>query len=392
MKTVGLCIEFYNRNNYGTMLQALSTKNNVEKMGYSVRIIRYKKQYTVKYIFTQIPRIFDAYHLKGLQRKFRIHFANKHSKKFVEYRAKRAAAFELFRNHYFPSDSIDVFYGYPALKAGSTAYDSVLVGSDQLWLPQGVKTNFYNLAFVPDSTNKISYATSFGVSKIPHRYKKDYQRYLARINHLSVREESGRKIIKDLCEKKSFVACDPVLLTTRSEWDLMTSGHPIPGNIRPSQYLLCYFLGNDIAARQQAQKVAKELNIQLVSLIFLEDYLSMDETFGDMQPKGVGPEQFIQLIKNAAYVITDSFHGTAFSIIFGKQFLTTYRFKKGSWFSKNSRIDNILEKFGLMDRLYQEGDCTKKMLAPIDYDKVSIILSNWRDESLTFLQTALADS
>lgn len=389
MKKIGLCIEFFNRNNYGTMLQALATKVIVENLGYNARVIRYKKHYTLKFIVTQLPRLFDPHNLKGVPRKIRIKIAEKKSKKFVDYRKARANAFKEFRQEFFPTKSIDEFYGFKNLQMGSVNYNGFVVGSDQLWLPQGIKTNFYNLMFVPEYINKISYATSFGVSSIPPKTRNDYRQYLKRINFLSVREESGKSIIKDICSRDAFVACDPVMLLPKEKWDEYIMNTSLPPKVEKGKYLLCYFLGNNINARKKAKEAAKALNLDLVPLIFLEDYLQYDEDYGDIAPKGVDPKQFIQLIKNAAYIITDSFHGTVFSIIYGKQFLTVYRFSNKSKFSKNTRIDNILGKFNLKDRLYVEGNCEELLQNPINYNMVSKILESWKSESMKFLSDAL---
>ena len=389
MDKVGLVIQFENVDNYGTVLQALATERMVEQLGYAPRLIRYRKKYTPKFILSQIPRAFEKSNWLPLLRRLRMRQGSTESKTFVDYQNAKKAAFSAFRSERFPENMVDTYWGYEALREGSEQYDTVLVGSDQLWLPQGVKSNYYNLMFVNDKVNKVSYATSFGVSVIPKKQEKEYRRYLDRIDFLSVREASGCEIIKRLTDREAYLACDPVMLLEPCQWKEIAETADLPENIQPGKYIFSYFLGVDENARREARKLADAMGLELVSLVHLEDYCRLDdEPEAGITPRGVRPELFVKLIQNATGIITDSFHGTAFSIIFEKQFVTTYRWNH-SVYSKNTRIDNILGRFGLESRLYAGKDIVSQMTEAINYDKVSKEREKWRKTSAQYLETAL---
>ena len=128
--------------------------------------------------------------------------------------------------------------------------------------------------------------------------------------------------------------------------------------------------------------------MRIVALRHVDEYLECDETFGDECPYDVNPLEFVQLIKNAEYVFTDSFHCSVFSILFNKQFVTFYRFNNTSKNSRNSRIDSLFELFGLKDRLYN-GNLIDQADGEIDFDNVNRKVEKLRQESLNFLKQAL---
>lgn len=388
MKKIGMCIQFEGVDNYGTVLQAMANVRTIENLGHEPRLIRYKKKYNFTFVISQIPRFFDITHWKIVARRRKRKKNLKNNEVFRSYKNAVKNAFAEYRKIYFSSDKIDTFFGYDELKEESKRYDAVQVGSDQLWLPTGLKSGFYNLNFAAKGVKRISYSTSFGVSAIPNSQRKATREYLTKIDSVSVREASGQQIIKELTGRDAFLACDPVMLLKKEEWEAFANSIPLDVSI-PDDYLLCYFLGDSVESRNAARSIANARGLKIVSLSYVEDYCPSDDGFGDIVPKGMRPEQFVGLIKNANCVMTDSFHGTAFSIIFEKQFLTTYRFKNSSKLSKNSRIDNILAKFHINDRLFIGGNATEQMQNVIDYSIVSEERERWRKESLDFLINAL---
>lgn len=389
-KKVGLCIQFEGVDNYGTALQAVATLKTVNELGREGRLIRYKRKYTISYVLKQLPRLFDSANIKGIKRSITRKKNLKRSSKFKNNIELKKVRFTEFRKKFFPEYLVDTYEGYAALASGSDKYDAFVVGSDQLWLPSGLKTNFYNLNFVSEKVKKISYATSFGVSLIPKRQKVKTAEYLNRINYLSVRELAGAKIIKELTGRSAYVACDPVMLINKNYWDDMIAQEEMPADLSAKSYVLTYFLGGNIQVRHAARTIADKKGLLLAPIKFVEDYYSIDEKYGDIELTGLTPIQFIKLIKNAAYVLTDSFHGTAFSIIYEKKFLTAYRFSNNDKLSKNCRIDTILDKFDLKSRLYVGSTSPEEqILEPIDYDKVNHKREAWQKESLEFLKEAL---
>ena len=226
-------------------------------------------------------------------------------------------------------------------------YSDVIVGSDQLWLPVNVVSDYYTLNWVSNNVNKISYATSFGISKIPSKYTEMYNKFLNHINYLSVREDVGVNLIKEIANKDATLVCDPTILLTRNEWEEIISDERIIND----DYIFCYFLGSNIEHRKFVENLKKITGYKIVSLNHCDEYVKYSDKFADYTPYDVGPSEFVNLIKNAKYVCTDSFHGTVFSILFNKEFYTFERFKSNAKMSTNSRIYSLLKKTKLEDRL-----------------------------------------
>ncbi len=382
MQKVGICA-CYNTKNYGSMLQCMATQIVINKMGYESEFIIYKKKVNATYIFQQIPRLFNYAFVyeKSLGVKKRIELSKRSEiKKKNELRDK---AFERFKNTYYGKMS-ETYYGYEELKANAEKYDTVLVGSDQLWSPAGLATNFYNLMFVPESVNKVSYATSFGVSKIPFFQKNRTRQFLLRINSLSVRENSGARIVKMVSGRDVEIVVDPTLLLNCNQWDEL-----IPlRRIIDEPYLFCYFLGEKEEHRKLAKQLSHDLGLKIVTVPFLDTFVKCDVNFGDYQLFDVGPDDFVNLIRCAEYILTDSFHGSVFSMLYHKYFIVLSRYSSGIN-SRNSRIDSLLEQVGLEKRHISKR-LTMEMLDNIDYSTVDNKLEALRRKSLDFLSDALS--
>ena len=134
-------------------------------------------------------------------------------------------------------------------------------------------------------------------------------------------EESGKRIVKELTGRDVPVILDPTMVITRKQWD-----EAVPDQaVTDGEYLFCYFLGNNPSHREEASALAKSLGLKIVTLRHLDEYIASDEKFGDEAPYDVGPEEFVNLIRHAKYVCTDSFHGSVFSILYRKQFISFNR-------------------------------------------------------------------
>lgn len=345
---IGVCIK-YMHENYGGILQAYATVSYLEKENIDYELIRYTKRKRLIEKIKDMPRVFNRVWLngryEGLQRKWNL-------KKHPEYakndqvRMEAFAEFKKFAFKYFS----DEFVGYEALCQGAKCYDAVITGSDQLWSPAGLPTNYYNLMFVPDNILKISIASSFGVKEIPWYQKKRTIQYLNRIEHVSMRENRGSQIVKELTGRDVPTILDPVFLLSREEWL-----ERIPNNKEIEEpYIFTYFLGANSSYRKEVEELARKKNLKIVVLRHMDQYVKEDEQFGDFAPYDVGPERFLNLLRNAEYICTDSFHGAVFSIINQKQFVVFNRYSENSSFSKNSRIDTLCGNFGLSDRRYSE--------------------------------------
>lgn len=383
MRKIGLCLS-YRHTNYGTELQAYATQVAIRRLGYETEIIRYKKKKNFHFFLGLVTKMFSPEGPEKMRRLIQKKIQTRRYPKIAKQRSTRNKLFHQFADTHFVRVS-PVYHGYKALCAASKNYDAVVVGSDQLWLPIGLNTNFYNLMFVADDVPKISYATSFGVSKIPPFQKKQTRAFLARLDAISVRESSGKAIINALVEKEVQLVADPTLLLSPAQWD-----QEMPcDQVSEQPYIFCYFLGNNVECRQAANEFGQEMGMKIVTLRHLDEFIPTDEEFGNEAPYDISPVEFIDLIRNAAYVCTDSFHGTVFSILYHKQFVSFYRFLENSTNSRNTRVSSLLTILGLTDRIYQQGDILAQMKKEINYDSVDNRLDEFRKKSLKFLETAL---
>lgn len=383
MKKLGICA-CYQHKNYGSQLQSYATTVELARRNIDFEIIRYKKKTTPLLLIKSLPRLLNPIFINDRiietsQKKMML----KLHPQLAQDNAVRNAAFDKFSQSRFKKLS-PVYYGYEQLKEQSKKYTAVMVGSDQLWSPSGITSNFYNLMFADNNTVKISYATSFGVSQINPRYHKIYNTFLNRLNFISVRENSGKKIVEELSSNKAEVVCDPVILLDAEQWL-----KEIPNKrLYDEPYIFAYFLGKSAEYRDAVTKFAKQKGLKIVTEPHMDSYNKADENFGDYTPFDIGPAEFVNLIRNAEYVFTDSFHGSVFSMLYQKHFLVFNRYSDNSSSSKNSRIDSFCKNYGLSDRRYNGNiaDVENK----INYEDVLGKVDEHRQKSKAFLDRALA--
>lgn len=384
MKKLGICVCYQHRN-YGSQLQSYATTVELKRRGIDFEIIRYKKKITPALLLKSLPRLFNPVFINDrvlvrYQKKLKLlmHPQLKQNNNI------RNSCLAKFSKEHFTSLS-PMYYGYDELCKAAEKYDAVMVGSDQLWAPSGITSNFYNLMFAPDEKTKISYAASFGVSQIEKKYHNLYNQFLSRMDFISVRENSGKKLVESLSDKSAEVVVDPVLLLDKEDWD-----REIPDKrLYDEPYIFAYFLGKSPEYRNAVTKFARKKGLKIVTSHHMDSYNKADESFGDYAPFDVGPAEFVNLIRNAEYVFTDSFHGSVFSMLYKKKFLVFNRYSDKSISSKNSRIDSFCRNYGLSERRFDGNiDAVDN---EIDFDTVHKKVENHRAESRAFLDRALRD-
>lgn len=381
---------YYNRN-YGSMLQAYATQKIVEKMGHRAITIRclypinYMTQPKIRYYIHKLNNI-DIVKSKIRQHKGKLWAAN--NAEYMKNIGIRNEKFDDFYKQYIhlskPNNTRS------ELTQFVSNMDAVIVGSDMLWHPINIEHDYYTLTFVPDPIKKISYATSFGTTIIPKYQRVVAKKFLERFNSISVREESGIKVINDLgVDKPVQVVLDPTLLFTAKEWMNIQNRDPIIDQ----KYIFCYLLGVNREHRHIAQKLQSKTGYKIVTLPHLDEYVHSDEDFGDCRLFNVGPSEFINLIRNAEFILTDSFHGTCFSILNQKKFLTFNRFQKKNSQSTNTRISSLLHIVNLENRHIKDlmsYDKLEKLIEKnINYDYVNKEIDRERKKSICFLSKAL---
>lgn len=373
-------------NNYGSMLQTLACQKAIELTGNDCDLLVYKRNYTIIQKIKQVPRVLNGGNQHMITKKLTAKKANKVHPQIAAKRKERDAAFEVYRAKTFTKLSRP-YVGWTDLRQGSRDYGAVVVGSDQMWLPQGLPTNYYNLQFVVPGVRRVSYSTSFGVSSVPWYQRSRTSDYLRKIDFLSVREDSGAAICREIGGVEAKVVVDPTLLLTSDQWAEII---PNSATMR-SSYIFCYFLGANPLCREEARTLSRATGLPIIVLRHCDETIPSDESFGDEAPYDVDPAGFVNLIRNASYVLTDSFHATVFSAIHHKRFATFYRFAQSDKQSRNSRIDSLLAHLGLWDRLVTKaGRIKEAMDVDADFGAVDMQLDVWRTDSWGFLKEALS--
>ena len=382
MKKIGCVLAFCN--NYGTMLQSYATLKKIESLGFQCVIVRYSKQLSVSQKLMLLIRLVRIGEFSSQLRKVK-RIIN--MKLYPSYRQNKAVKDIAFKR--FSEEKLEPYFkeyiGYDALKKGSLNYNLVMVGSDQVWSLISLYGGYYNLMFVDDSVPKVSYASSFGVTAIPAFQQKATKAYLDRMQMIGVREQSGKEIVDGLSDNKATVVADPTMLLTPEEWEAEITNVKLD---KDKPYIFCYFLGKNQEHRRAVEELKRLTSCEIVAVCHNDEYVKTDEGFGDFVPYDVGPLEFLKYIHEADYVCTDSFHCTAFSILFHKQFMTFYRYESNSKASRNTRIDNLLTTFELQSRIYK--GTIDNIFDSIAFDKVDERLSDYRNLSLNFLEKELS--
>ena len=380
MKKVALAAVHW-KHNHGSMLQSLALQQALTEMGIDNEII------DMTSLRSEIKRNRFTYYL-GQSFKLSFIQAKLGHVKFDLFYKKRIPGLDIRKKNFQDFESRFIlsprYNSMAALTQACENYTHVMVGSDQLWLPSNLAGNYYTLNFVPDNIPRISYATSFGLAEIPKKYRKKYQNFLGRINHLSVREDSGKQIIKSLIGKDAQVICDPTLLFDREGWSRL-----IPQEeIIPANYIFCYFLGGNTRHREFVNELKRQTGLSIAAMIHMEEYHSCDDKFADYPITDAGPCEFVNLMRGATYVCTDSYHGTVFSIIHRKDFWTFKRHSDNSAMSTNTRISSLLGKLGIAER-YLTGTENVEKQKTIDYSEAAVRLQLQREEAVQFITNAL---
>jgi len=259
-----------------------------------------------------------------------------------------------------------------------------IVGSDQVWHPiSHFKDPAYYLAFA-EPGKRIAYAPSIGLSTIPESSREWMREQILVIPHLSIREEAGASLVEELTGRKARVVLDPAYLLQAQEWTQF-GVQPVQ-TTRP--YLLCYILESDQYIRDKAVTIAERYDLELIMLPVHEcDMKSGDNRFRKLY--NVGPKEFVGLIRDAAFVCTDSFHGTSFSIIFNRPFYTFKRYDNSFQAANHSRLASILKITGLQERVMdKDGDIGQQDLE-VDFHYANKQIDRLREDSLCFLQRSI---
>ena len=385
MKRIGIITHYHKSTNSGGNLQAYALCEILLAQGCNVEQVSYLGKQISKSTF---KRVFSGGLTSFFQKCVRygkkllcFPFVRAESKKLNLY-SRRQSAFAHFNGNIIPHS--DKVYRDTDIADCLTNYDCFITGSDQVWNVDGYDSVYF-LDFVPSDKIKMSYAASIARDGLTDEQKEIFRKSLADYKAVSVREKSAEKLLEGLSPVGVQTVLDPTLLLAKEDWDKVCADRVIE-----DAYVFCYFLGDNRKERQIAKKFAGEKGLKLVALPHTAGIKLKDRKFGDERLYDVSPEQFLSLIKHAAYVFTDSFHAVVFSNIYQKQYFVFNRSKRGEM---SSRIVDVTGLFDQQDR-FCAGKEREKLsyitsLADIDYTKEKPIFEQRKKESIEFLKKNL---
>ena len=351
-------ITFHRALNYGALLQAFALRHSMTKLNADANILDYINPTIEKAYF--YPSFFQR---KSIKDKLKYILQGKNEK-------KRRIKFEAFRNKYLRLS--DKLCNHDDLINIDGAYDRFITGSDQVWNYSAHDFDkSYFLDFVKDNNKKYSYAASFGFSSLPEEYAHEYKNLLGGFACCSTREMHGLNILDNLGVEQRRIDLDPSMLLTKEEWKEQLGISDNNG----SKYIFVYAFEltdtfcdfvNELAAKTGCY-------VLLTSKPIFNPFKCKLKTL-----KAADPIDFVRAISGAEYVVTNSFHGTAFSIIFNKKFYVEL-LKTGA--KVNSRLENVLKTFSLENRLIgaQSSD-------DVDWDRVNSKMEELREKSFDYLK------
>lgn len=335
MKTATLTWNsFYN---YGTCLQAYALQHYIESLGYENRVID-----DSSIVFTVSKSDKSPTVECKLKWRWRKAWQSVHANYRTFYRCQRLLCQGV---NEFKAKILKIDYETASVLRDEKDYDVYICGSDQIWVPLGFnnpKWIFYYAAFT--NKKKISYAPSIGGYYIPDEWKTKVSELISSFSALSVREEAGRDALQELTQQKVKLVVDPTLLLSRNEWE-----NVLPCNYhKKEKYVLGYILTPNNTYYQIARNYAHQHGMKFyLFMLNLQDYGQADKYISG------SPFDFLEYVRNADLLFTDSFHGTIFSTIFEIPFYTFKRFADESQLNQNSRIDTLLKEIGAETRLIE---------------------------------------
>lgn len=355
--------------NYGASLQAFSLQQFLIENQIYNEIIDYKPIYSrARYNFWYVSPKYKYSSIKLLWFPICLLLA---PKRFKTYRRKKN--FDKFTKEYLRLTS-KRYYDYESLKADNLKADAFIVGSDQVW-----NSDHFNgrdpanyLSFVRKGVRKISYAASFGMDHINAGYEDLVKNNLSTFDYITVRESHALTILSNMGLIGKQVV-DPTLLHDKEWWNKYCKEAP------SEKYILVYDFGNSSVIRDVAKKIADKKGLKIYSI---NDFTI--HRYADVNINDAGPFEFISLIKGAKYFISNSFHGTIFSLIFEIPFYVVKRTQG----NVNSRMESLLHMFGLSNRIIEKVEEIDN-IKEIDFESVRDLIKKESAYSSNILKSML---
>ena len=347
--------------NYGAVLQAYALQKFLKNEEYEVKVIDYTPKYIRK-----------SYNKNKLKRIIRPML------RFYDFRKSNKVFGDFLNNNV--SLTKKRYYSYNELVNNPPEFDCFIAGSDQIWncnIENGKDDAFF-LRFVGEDKIKMSYAASIAMNEIPEEQKERFKRNLQDFDHISVREQTGINLLQQIGIKNVEKVLDPVYLLEREQWDEFADKSSL--NLEKEKYILAYGFKRQKDLYQYARKLATSKGYKLYSINtnFEDKFLDVDKYFYNATPN-----DFVHLVRNAQDIVTNSFHGLSFSIIYNKP---VHQFKKSG--NENSRMTDLLEELKMSKRLVNNNEIITNT---IDYNETNKIIKENRKKSIDFLNNSLGE-
>ena len=376
--------------NYGSFLQAFSLQEFLKSSGVNAQILsdakilapektqkKPKQNMPHNNKITSLKRFFSlVYLIKAFRIRYRNWKIRKHGRPYWLSQKK----YDCFRR-----DNLSIYENvtHESLRSLHEKFDCFLCGSDQIWNVFDRNFNgYYYLDFV--SGPKIAYAPSVGTTQISAEKASAIRAWLMDFSALSVREQETATQLQMLTGRSVEWVVDPCLLHDREWWARFVDGAKL--SVR-KPYVLCYFLEKKEWYHAYAQAFAKRHALRIVLIPNRIEFTERRACYRG----GVGPKEFAALINRATYVITDSYHGSIFSILFEKDFFYLKRFRDDDPECQNIRIDSLFGCLGLTDRILEEKEYDNNDDSPINFCEVKRLLHQQQIRSQQFLLKSLRD-
>lgn len=364
IKTI-TCHDVYN---HGASLQAYALQRYLKSLGYPNEIIDYKPPYlSGHYHLWKISNpAWDKNFISRL-----IYRSLKLPGRLLALRRKKA--FDQFTREYLKL-TVNRYASNEQLKANCPQAEIYIAGSDQIWntLFENGKDPAFYLDFVPPGKKKISYAASFATEKIVNVYEPFVKEQVGKLDSVSVREQSGLTILQELGITGTTQVADPVFLLDQQDWNELATHTYL------DKYLLVYATEKSETLQQVSIALAQKMDLKIYSAG------SFKLSYANRNFNHSGPLEFVSLIKHAEYVISNSFHATAFAIIFQKNLCVVNRSE-----AINSRMRDLLAEVGLARRLADGKTNLEDLVAEIDFNDVNKKIKISITHSKQYLKNAL---
>lgn len=360
MKKIGI-MTFHRAKNYGAMLQSYALQETLNKK-FDTYLVDYR-----------CPEIEEKYYVKKtLVRKIKNFLKLFFQTEYILSVNKKNRRFNEFVNNFLKTSK--PYYAQNIAEANNE-FDAFIAGSDQIWNMKWSGTDWNYFLEFADSNKKFSYAVGLGNS-IDEAYKMRILKDVESFQAILTREEDGRRLLKSIGVKKEIgTVCDPVFLLGKKEWTEKLALEQIQK--KRKKYLLLYFVAKPTDAIPFAKKIAEQDDLEIV-YVNINAEKNIPSDFTDVI--GIGPREFLGLIKNAEVVITTSFHAMAFSLIFNKKFYYELC-KDGS--NNNSRLENLANICDVTDREILTSYPTREN--EINWDAVNNSINCYAKDSLRVL-------